>query len=46
MTMLIKIQYSVSGCHAYHTIQKRKKMAGPNTFQILVLNDANMIGEH
>ena len=29
-----------------HTIQKYKKMAGQNTFQILVLNDANMIGEH
>jgi hypothetical protein len=29
-----------------HTIQKRKKMAGQNTFQILLLNDANMIGEH
>ena len=30
----------------YHTIQKHKKMAGQNTFQILLLNDANMIGEH
>ena len=29
-----------------HTIRKRKKMAGQNTFQILLLNDANMIGEH
>ena len=29
-----------------HTIRKYKKMAGQNTFQILVLNDANMIGEH
>ena len=28
-----------------HTIQKCKKMAGQNTFQILILNDANMIGE-
>ena len=31
---------------ASHTIRKYKKMAGQNTFQILVLNDANMIGEH
>jgi hypothetical protein len=30
----------------FHTIQKRKKMAGQNTFQILLLDDANMIGEH
>ena len=30
----------------YHTIRKYKKMTGDNTFQILVLNDANMIGEH
>ena len=29
-----------------HTIQKCKKMAGQNTFEILLLNDANMIGEH
>ena len=29
-----------------HTIRKRKKIAGQNTFQILLLNDANMIGEH
>ena len=29
-----------------HTIQKPQKMAGQNTFQILFLNDANMIGEH
>ena len=29
-----------------HTIQKCKKMAGQNTFQILLLNDANMIREH
>ena len=29
-----------------HTIQKCKKMAGQNTFQILLLNDANIIGEH
>ena len=29
-----------------HTIQKYKKMAGQNTFHILVLNDFNMIGEH
>ena len=29
-----------------HTIRKYKKMAGQNTFQILVLNDSNMIGEH
>ena len=27
---------------ALHTIQKCKKIAGQNTFQILVLNDANM----
>jgi hypothetical protein len=30
----------------FHTIQKPQKMAGQNTFQILFLNDANMIGEH
>ena len=30
----------------YHTIRKCKKMAGQNTFQILLLNDAHMIGEH
>ena len=29
-----------------HTIRKCKKMAGQNTFQILLLNDANTIGEH
>ena len=29
-----------------HTIQKCKKIAGQNTFQIWLLNDANMIGEH
>ena len=29
----------------HHTIQKCKKTAGQNTFQILLLNDANMIGE-
>ena len=29
----------------YHTIRKCKKMAGQNTFPILLLNDANMIGE-
>ena len=29
-----------------HTIRKRKKMAGQNTFQILFFNDANMLGEH
>ena len=29
-----------------HTIRKRQEMAGQNTFQILLLNDANMIGEH
>jgi hypothetical protein len=29
-----------------HTIQKCQKMAGQNTFEILLLNDANMIGEH
>ena len=29
-----------------HTIRKYKKMAGQNTFQILVFNDANMIREH
>ena len=28
-----------------HTIRKYKKMAGQNTFQILLLNDANMIGQ-
>ena len=32
--------------HLYHTIRKCKKMAGQNTFEILLLNDANMIGEH
>ena len=30
----------------HHTIRKCKKMAGQNTFQILLLNDTNMIGEH
>ena len=29
-----------------HTIQNCKKMAGQNAFQILLLNDANMIGEY
>ena len=29
-----------------HTIRKCKKMSGQNTFQILILNDANMIGKH
>ena len=29
-----------------HTIRKCKKMAGQNTFKILLLNDANIIGEH
>ena len=31
---------------ALHTIQKCQKMAGQNTFEILLLNDANMIEEH
>ena len=38
-----------ANCGVYyvqHTIQKCKKMAGPNTFEILLLNDANKIGEH
>ena len=30
----------------YHTIRKFKKVAGQNTFPILLLNDANMIEEH
>jgi hypothetical protein len=29
-----------------HTIQKCQKMTRQNTFKILLLNDANMIGEH
>ena len=29
-----------------HTIRKCKQMAGQNTFEILLLNDANMIREH
>ena len=29
-----------------HTIQKWQKMARQNTFEILLLNDANLIGEH
>jgi hypothetical protein len=29
-----------------HTIQKCKEMAGQNTFQIMLLNDANTIREH
>ena len=29
-----------------HTIEKCKKMAGQNTLQILLFNDANMIGKH
>ena len=29
-----------------HTIRKCQKMARKNTFEILLLNDANMIGEH
>ena len=29
-----------------HTIRKCKKLAGQNAFKILLLNDANMIGEH
>ena len=33
-------------CISGHTIRKCKKMAGQNTFEILLLNDANMIGEH
>ena len=32
--------------HPCHTIRKRKNMVGQNTSQILLLNDANMIGEH
>ena len=32
--------------YVHHTIRKYKKIAAQNTFQILVLNDANMIGEH
>ena len=37
-----------AGCQVniLHTIRKCKKMAGQNTFKILLLNDANMIGEH
>ena len=29
-----------------HTIRKCQKMARQNTFKILLLNDANMIGKH
>ena len=29
-----------------HTIRKCQKLARQNTFEILLLNDANMIGEH
>jgi hypothetical protein len=29
-----------------HTIRKCKKIAGQNTFKVLLLNNANMIGEH
>ena len=29
-----------------HTIRKCQKMARQNTLKILLLNDANMIGEH
>ena len=29
-----------------HTIRKCQKMAKQNTFKILLLNDANLIGEH
>ena len=32
--------------NSFHTIRKCKKMDGQNTFEILLLNDANMIGEH
>ena len=39
---LLNFENSIIG----HTIQKCKKMAGQNTFKILLLNDANMIGEH
>ena len=31
---------------AGHTIPKCQKMSRQNTFEILLLNDANMIGEH
>ena len=45
---LSPLQYVVhSGLlQSEHTIRKCKKMAGQNTFEILLLNDANMIGEH
>ena len=33
-------------CKTGHTIRKYKKMAGQNTFQVLLLNDANMVEEH
>ena len=32
--------------HPCHTIRKRKNMVGQDTSQVLLLNDANMIGEH
>ena len=33
-------------CKLGHTIRKCQKIARQNTFEILLLNDANMIGEH
>ena len=39
-------KYHIWQCISRHTIRKCKRMAGQNTFEILLLNDANMIGEH
>ena len=43
---LVNFRHDNDMINPNHTIQECKKMAGQNTFQILVLNDANMIGEH
>ena len=46
MASFADIQYCIYADIMGQTIRKRKKMAGQNTFQILLLNDANMIEEH
>ena len=54
---LLQVAGSITGCvslqldhnqaaNSLHTIRKCKKMAGQNTFNFFLLNDAYMIGEH
>ena len=42
LEMQFRLLNKLQCTHTIHTIRKCKKMAGQNTFEILLLNDANM----